>query len=257
MKISEKMMRITAIALLFCLAHATAGAQKSYLPGCFHMGIHTGIDVGAAAPWPLSKAIGGGDKMNATPHLSPAAGIWAEQKFNHHWSAVVEATYKTVALDAELITLKNGQKFKDDDGLNVTFYGRASTSMSFSMLEVPLYLKYKFNERNRVFVGGYYAWVFKSRFEAMAMDGRLENPEDPDDIVIVYPRDPVDQSFNENLDKWDAGWLVGYERRIHKRVNVAGRFSMGVKDIFKKGENYLDYSMWNLRGTLTLTYQIF
>ena len=223
-----------------------------------HLGIHTGLDLGAAVPWPINKAIGGGDKMNATPHITPALGLSVEYQFLPRWSLVAEATYKTVALDASIITLRNGQKFQDD-GFGVTFYGRAKMSMSFSMLEVPLYFKFKINDNNRVFLGGYYAYVADSKFVATAMDGRLEKDDQQGGttVDIIKPDSPFVQDFDDNLDNWDTGFQVGYERKVWKKLTLSGRVSVGFKDIFKPNENYLDYSMWNMRGTLTLAYRIF
>ncbi len=257
------MRKIIICAILLSTCHCALAQKREYVPAWknqrhWHIGIHTGLDIGGAVPWPLNKAIGDGDKMNATPNLSPAIGLSLHRDLNFCWSIVAEATYKTIALDAEIITLTKGQRFKDDNQLDVLFFGRAETSMSFSQLEFPVYLKYKISERNRVFLGGYYSHIFtgSSRFDATALDGRLQNPDDETDITIVNPSDPAYQNFNENLDNWDVGFLVGYERKVLKRFTLSGRFSAGFKDIFKPGENYLAYSMWNMRGTITLSYRI-
>lgn len=220
------------------------------------LGIHIGLDFGAAVPWPISDAIGGGDKMNAVPQLTPGFGFSGEYHFSEKWSAVIEATYKSVGLDASIITLNSGQKFKDD-GVDVIFYGKAKTTMSFTMLELPLSAKYKINENNRVFMGGYFAYILNSKFNATAMNGYLKNPEIPEDITVVNPNDPLYQDFSSNLRHWDAGWQIGYERKIQKRISLSGKFSMGLVDIFKPGENYLDYSMLNMRGTVMLSYRLF
>ena len=221
----------------------------------FNLGIHVGLDIGAAVPWGSNGSVlSGGDKINATPKLTPALGFSGEWRFNWRWSAVVEATYKTVALDASILTMGSGQKFQDE-GLDVIFYGKAKTSMSFTMFEFPLYVKYRIGRNNRVYLGGYYAHIVNGKFDATAYNGRLENPEQPDDIQIVHPSDPLSQDFSQNLRHHDAGWLVGYERRLLDRLTLAGRFSMGLLDIFKPGENYLEYKMLNMRGTVMLSYK--
>lgn len=243
--------------ILLSLVFLAITSSAALAGGKMHMGIHTGFDLGAAVPWPLSKAVGGGDKMNATPKLTPALGFSGEYEFLPRWSAVVEATYKTVALDASIVTLSNGQNFKSD-GIDVIFYGKAKTSMSFTMLEVPLYVKFKINENNRVFLGGYYSYIVNGKFEATAIDGRLHNRENPErPPSVISPEHPLENNFSENMDNWDVGFQVGYERKIWKRVSLAGRFSTGFKDIFKPNQNYLAYSMWNMRGAVTLSYRLF
>lgn len=250
------------VVLLFSIISLSAVAQNNTKQTAaqndqrFHFGIHTGFDLGAAVPWPISDAVGGGDKMNAAPRLTPALGFSGEYLISKKISAVAEATYKTIALDASIITLNSGQRFIDD-GLNVIFYGRAKTSMSFTMLELPLYAKYKINEKNRVFLGGYYAYIVTGKFEATALSGRLENPEIPGEVTVINPSDPLFQDFGPNLSNWDAGWLAGYERKLSNRFTLSGRFSMGLKDIFRNGQNYLEYSMLNMRGTIALSYKLF
>lgn len=241
--------------LIFCLLAISlnASAQDNKT---FSLGIHLGLDLGAAVPWPLADAIGGGDKMNAVPQLTPGLGFSGECRFTERWSAVVEATYKTVGLDATIITLNSGQKF-DSDGLKVNFFGKANTTMSFTMLEAPLYAKFRINDNNRIFFGGYYAYIVNGKFEATALNGRIENPDEPGSVDIIDPSDPIYQDFGPALRNWDAGWLVGYERKILTRVTLSGRFSMGLKDIFKNGENYLEYKMLNMRGTVLLSYRFF
>lgn len=240
--------------LFFCLL--VFSLKVSAQENKFDFGIHVGLDLGAAVPWPLADAIGGDDKMNATPQITPGLGFSGELHFAKRWSATVEATYKTVGLDASIITLKSGQKFKDE-GLDVIFYGKAKTTMSFTMLEAPFYLKFKVNENNRIFLGGYYAYIVNGKFEATAISGRIEHPNEPENIEVVYPDDPLYQDFGPNLRSWDVGWLVGYERKIANRLTLSGRFSMGLKDIFKTNENYLEYKMLNMRGTLMLSYRFF
>lgn len=246
------MKKILVICLLLVFGMSASSAQNDRK---FNFGIHLGLDLGAAVPWPLAKAISGDDKMNAVPQLTPGLGLSGEYHFDDRWSAVAEATYKSVGLDASIITLNSGQKFKDD-GLDVIFRGKAKTSMSFTMLEVPLSVKFKISENNRVFLGGYYAYIVNGKFNATAMSGYLENPENGE-ITVVNPSDPLKQDFSANLRHWDIGWHMRYERKILNRLTLSGKFSMGLVDIFKRGENYLDYSMLNMRGTLALSYRLF
>ncbi|GHV00192.1 hypothetical protein FACS1894159_05490 [Bacteroidia bacterium] len=221
----------------------------------WHLGIHTGLDLGGAIPWPLSDAISKGDKMNVVPKISPALGMSLEYDFLPRWGVVLEATYKTVGMDASIITLNGGQKFSDD-GMDVIFYGRAKTSMSFTSFETPLYFIFRISDHNRVFAGGYYAYVPSSKFVASALDGHVVNP-DNGAISVVNPASPIDQDFSDTINDWDAGWLVGYERRILSHLTLSGRFSMGLNDIFKPNEKYLDYGMIHMRGTVTLSYRFF
>lgn len=237
--------------------------QEDFIPNrkepvMFGIRVHTGFDLGAAVPWPLSSAVGGGNKMSAVPHLTPAFGLSGDFIFNKNWAVVVEATYKRVAIDVDINTPR--QQFQVN-GEARNFAGLAETEMAFTTLEFPLYVRYTFNKGiNRVFLGGYYARTLKGKFIANAVSGMMTDPNDPnnpDKMDKITRNEPLMQNFSDNIDSWDIGMVVGYERRILNRTYISGRVSVGFKDVFKPGENYLEYSMWQMRGSFVLSYMLF
>ena len=249
---------------VLALAVTTVMAQKprrekkpQVVPQRFIVGVHSGIDIGGAVPWPPGK-IGGQSKMKAVPHLTPALGLSWTTIYTQQWSASLEATYKTVSLDATAWV--TDQMFKDvESGLIKHFRGTTDITMGFSMIEVPLYLRYTFRDgNNRVMLGGYYSYVIKGKFRANPLKGTLTSDpssNDPNDYDPVAPGDQVEQDFSDYLSKWDAGVILGYERALFPRVTLSGRFMMGFKDIFRRDSKYLDYKMLHMRGTLVLSYQ--
>lgn len=225
----------------------------------YAFGVHTGIDIGAAAPWPVS-GLGAGAKMSAVPKLNPALGVSFTTYPLDRFTFTAEVTYKQVGIDAKARV--PGQRFTliDEGGRStIEFRGTAHMKMAFSMLEVPFYVGYSFGDgRNRVFLGGYYSYIFKAEFNTTPYKGVVVNPDSPHeppmeikpgaDLAGVMP------DFNSYMDDWDAGMLVGYEWQIIPRINLSVRFSMGFKDIFQKGNNYLEFKMLHMRGTLSLSY---
>lgn len=232
----------------------------------YAMGIHVGLDIGAAVPFPLGGM--GAENMSAVPKLNPSLGFSFTASPISRFSATAEVTYKQVGIDAKARV--NGQQFTlvDDNGTrtNTEFRGTAHVKMAFSMLEVPVFVGYSFKGgRNKVFLGGYYSHIFKAEFDTTPIKGVVisppDNPGGRDELVLVSPDNPVDSDvmppFNDYMDNWDAGMLVGFQWRIIQRVNLSARVSVGFKDIFNKGENYLDYKMLHMRGTVVLSYNIF
>ena len=58
-----------------------------------------------------------------------------------------------------------------------------------------------------------------------------------------------------------CAWLRQWEDRSRQpaahlvaRVKMTARFSMGFKDIFRRGSNYLEYKMLHMRGTVAVSY---
>jgi hypothetical protein len=204
-----------------------------------------GTDIGGAVPFPVSNIPG---TINAYPNINPSLGASISFSLIKGWGLGVEVNYKTVAMKADARV--ENQRF-DMDNTTMYFSGTTKTEMKFIMLEVPFYAKYRFNNRNFVFAGGYYSHIFSGSFIANPVKGYSgSNP----DIVEATDVSAID--FSQYLDDWDVGALIGYERAIFDRLKLALRFSMGFKDIFKPPSNYFDYKMLHMRGCITLTYDL-
>lgn len=252
---------LAAVALSLPQSSSAARKPKKPDPVKFDIGIHTGFDIGAAVPWPPGEAIGGGNKMSAVPRLSPMLGLSYTTIFDKHWTMTMESTYKTVAMDAKTWVKSQMITIKDSEGnySKQNFRGTAEAKMSYTMIEIPLYLKYTFNNaNNRIVLGGYYSYVIKGKFETTPFKGTLFNPEQPVEVgknpATVTPESNITQDFSNDLGNWDAGFILGYERRLSSRVNLSGRFSMGLKDVFKPNVENFDYAMLHMRGTVVLSY---
>ena len=239
----------------------TAGKRLSE-EARYAFGVHIGLDLGAAAPWPPAHLRGGAMKMSAVPKLSPSLGLSFTAHMPYRLSLTAELTYKQVGIDAEAWV--SGQQFRlpnpDGEDLVTRFRGTANVMMNFSMLELPVYVGYSFGGgRNRVYLGAYYSYILRSRFNTTPLKGLVETPGSPaKPPILVTPDTPVPPEampvFNDYLGKWDAGLLLGYEWQIVPRVRLTARFSMGFKDIFRRGSNYLEYKMLHMRGTVAVSY---
>ena len=239
----------------------TAEKRRTEQPK-YAFGVHVGVDLGAAAPWPPAHMRGGAMKMSAVPKLSPSLGLSFTAHMPYRLSLTAELTYKQVGIDAEAWV--SGQQFRmpipDGEDFITRFRGTANVVMNFSMFEIPVYVGYSFGGgRSRIYLGAYYSYILKSQFNTTPLKGLVENPNDPSKPpIMVTPDSPVPPDampvFNDYLGKWDAGMLLGYEWQIVPRVKMTARFSMGFKDIFRRGSNYLEYKMLHMRGTVAVSY---
>lgn len=228
----------------------------------YAFGVHVGLDLGAAAPWPPANM--NAMKMSAVPKLSPSLGISFTAQLPKRFSVSAELTMKQVGIDADAWV--SGQQFRmpnpDGEDFITRFRGTANVMMNFSMLELPVYVGYGFNNgRSRIYLGAYYSYILKSSFNTVPLKGLVDNPDNPSEPpIMVTPDKPVPSDvmpvFSNYLGKWDAGILLGYEWQIVPRVNMTARFSMGFKDIFRKGSNYLEYKMLHMRGSIMLSYSL-
>lgn len=218
----------------------------------FALGVQLGTDIGGAIPFPFNNIP---NPFNPYPRLSPSLGAKLTFPITARWGLGAELTYKKIAIDADA-RIKN-QRFNDEkNDVIARFTGSAEMSMDFTMLEVPLYAKYTFrNQKDRLLFGGYFSWLLKGKFTIDVNKGYMMD----DDGVYngAIEGDPLKINFNNILDNWDAGILLGYERKLFTRVGIGLRVSCGMKDIFKRNNQYFDYKMLHMRGTLVLSYNLF
>jgi uncharacterized membrane protein (Fun14 family) len=237
---------LTGVMLLSVCLHAQDGKDSAYVYQG-NAGLILGADIGGAVPFPVSNIPG---TINAYPIINPALGASISFSLIKGWGLGVEVYYKTVAMKADARV--ENQRFNMDDA-TMYFSGTTKTEMKFIMLEVPFYTKYRFNNRNFAFAGGYYSHIFSGSFIADPVKGYSGSGPDIAEITDVSE---ITMDFSQYMGNWDAGALIGYERTIFDRLKLALRFSMGFKDIFKPSNNYFDYKMLHMRGCVTLTYDL-
>lgn len=252
------MKRILYIVFFVCGAIGLANAQKDSIPATqeveyrFALGVQLGTDIGGAVPFPFSNVP---SPFNPYPQLYPSLGMKLTFPITRHWGIGAEVTYKKEAIDAD--ARFRDQRFNDKaNDVIARFTGSAEMEMDFTMLEIPLYVKYTFrNQKDRLIFGGYFAYVLKGKFDIQVNKGFMMTDEGRYNGAI--DADPLNISFGDILDNWDAGLVLGYERKLFPRVEVGLRVSCGMKDIFKSDNQYFDYKMLHMRGTLAVSYNLF
>lgn len=209
-----------------------------------------GTDVGGAVPVPFN-AIGG--QFNAFPRVNPTLGALLKFRCDPRWELVTGLSYKTVAMDADARV--TNQKFKGEDMIQYVT-GTARMQMSFTLLELPLYVSWHFGKegRNALLAGPYGAYVFSAKFVTEATKGFMGTAPD---LVESHLTEPMTMDFTEVLDSWDLGFALGYERQVYKKVHLGLKFCVGLRDIFVPGSDFFDYKMFPMRGSLTLSYDLF
>jgi len=233
---------------------------KRWFRGNFRFSPVVGVDIGGAIPTTLGTI----DKVGkeVAPKIVPSVGLRISYDINPSLRLSTEATYKQVGFKAD-------SKVKDQytllidqtsgDRQVVYFTGVADMDMSFTLLEIPLYVTWSWNSgRDNIIAGIYYAHTFSASFDNTAKKGYLSDVKDNPTTDQINPlNEPLVQSFNEVMSNWDIGVLIGYERRILRDFTLGLRVSMGSIDIFQKGQNPLGYEMRHMRGSLNVSYDLF
>lgn len=242
---------LICLIIMICFSFRTS-AQTEEEDGIyrFGLGIQLGSDIGGAIPFPFKHIP---STYNPYPKLNLSLGAKFTFPVKPQWELGTEVTYKTIAIDADA-RVKN-QRFKEKEHIQY-FTGSAKMHMEFTMLEFPLYVKYRFkNGKDRVLGGPFSAWIIDHTFVVDPIKGFV-GMGGPDIVDAEMPDDMEDMVFSESLDNWDLGLMVGYERQLSSRIELGLRFMWGFKNIFKKDDQYFDYSMLHMRGTVVLSYNL-
>ncbi len=245
---------LTVFAItLICLGVLSANSLRaqdpvSFVPS-FCIAPQIGTDIGGAMPVPMN-AVGG--SFNAYPKLNATLGARFFMNIHSRWTLGANLNYKTIAMDADARV--TNQKFKGENMVQY-FTGTSQMSMEFTLLELPVYLEFLAGKKRQhgIQLGFFGAYVFKSHFITNAVKGFIGSEPDRIDSEITTAQV---MDFSSLLDTWDTGIFLGYEARIFPRIRMGLHVMMGVKDIFQPGSDFFDYKMKQMRGSVTVSYDL-
>ncbi|MBI9052632.1 MAG: outer membrane beta-barrel protein [Bacteroidales bacterium] len=211
------------------------------------------VDLGGAIPFPLSDIPEG---AGGTPKPYPSMGLGAEYNLNDKWQIALELNYHLIAFSADADVVS--QAFYYDDGTPMYYSGKTETDVELRMVEFPFLAFYKLKEGRRFLFGMYYSRILEGRFETKGING-IYSPDKniTDNAVLPGPEVTIPYDFNENIDSFDYGILIGYSYDINHRFYLWSRLNIGFKSIFEKEFENIDYEMYQVRINLGVSYKLF
>lgn len=229
----------TILILVLTLGFLTTSAQRPE----WSLGTSLGIDIGGVIPIPLSEVP---DDSEGTPKLKPTLGAALQRNFNDRWSLGFEVNYHS--LEIEAFANVRSQAFWSDDRSYATYFsGEAYSDVELHFIEFPLVAYYHFNERWSLVFGGYYSYIFDAKLETEGKNGWISADKEDTDNAPLPGTQNTSFDFNEELDNYDIGVLLGYQFLIGERMQLWGRFHVGFKSIFIPEFQNIDYEMYQFR----------
>ena len=240
---------VLAAALSAVFSHSLIAQPAGTSISAFCVSPQIGTDIGGATPIPFN-AVGG--SFNAYPKLNVTLGARFFLNLHDRWTIGANLNFKTIAMEADARV--TNQKFKGENTVQY-FTGISEMSMSFTLLELPLYAEFLVGSKRQhgIQLGVFGSYVFKSHFITYATKGFIGSEPDRVDSDLTSPRV---MDFSSLLDNWDAGLLAGYESRIFPRIRMGLYVMFGFKDIFQAGSDFFDYKMKQMRGSVTISYDL-
>ena len=214
---------------------------------------NSAIDLGGAVPFPLSDIP---DKAGGTPKPYSSIGIGSEYNLNEKWQLALEMNYHLIAFSATADVIS--QAFYFEDGSAQYYTGYTETDVELRMIEFPLIALYEYKEGRRFLFGAYYSRILEGRFETKGVNG-IYSPDKTitDNAVLPGPEITIPYDFNDDIDSFDYGLLIGYQYSLNKKIHLWTRLNVGFKSIFKKEFANIDYDMYQVRLNLGISYKLF
>jgi long-subunit fatty acid transport protein len=235
-----------ALFLVFSYAWIGIGAKENK----WKFKATGGIDMGMAIPIPMSAVSGDAE---VKPRLMPTIGVGAQRYFNDNWSLGLDINYHILSVNGTVNVVS--QPFWSDDRSYATYFsGEANTSTELRFLEFPLIARYHINEHWALHMGTYYSVILNAKLETEGKNGWLSTNKDDTDHAPLPGTQNTFYSFNDDLDNYDIGGLLGVTYNVSPRLIIWGRINVGFKSIFKPDFNNIDYEMYQIRFSMGISY---
>ena len=234
------------ILFLLCLGFVSTYAQDVR----WKLSPILGLDMGGTIPIPLSEMP---DDAEATPLIKPTMGIGLHYNLNKRLDLGAEVNYHNLSLEANVNVIS--QAFWSDDRSYATYFtGEAYTNTELRFIELPVTATYHLGKRWSLVFGAYYSRILKGVLDSEGKNGWISvNKEDTDNAPLPGTQN-TSFSFNDDLDTYDLGGLLGYQFKIGERMSLWGRLNVGLKSIFKPEFQNIDYDMYQFRFGTGLRY---
>ncbi|HPT12816.1 MAG TPA: outer membrane beta-barrel protein [Bacteroidales bacterium] len=208
-----------------------------------------GMDLGGAVPFPLSDIPHG---SKGTPRLSPNIGIGTGFQLSDKWAIEAEVSYHILSFSASA-DVRSQPFYSDDHTTTLYFSGHTKTDVELRFVQFPITAVYTINSTWTLTSGFYYSSILEGSFNTKGTKGVTSDDKSITDNASLPGIATATYSFDDNLDKWDAGLLLGCHYRLSPKVAIRTRMHFGFKSIFKKDFTNIDYEMYQVRADVGVT----
>lgn len=214
--------------------------------------IVAGFNIGATAPLPIPNNV---RKIESySPEFSPKLGYELLYRFNAKWGVGLGAylDYKGMKTKSEVLYL-NTIISSGDAEFKGTFSGKNETKVRNAYVSFPIHATFNFNERWRVRLGMYGAWLFSATFKGTVSDGYIRNGGPTGEKILISQ---ASFDFSEDVNTFDFGLHGGGQMTVWKNLSINADLSWGLRPIFPSSFEGTEFKMYNIYGLLGVVYKI-
>lgn len=250
MRLKYILSTLILLALSVNMSSQIADAKKAV-----DINLLLGINIGATSPIPIPAEV---RKINSYgPKFNPQLGVNLTYHLKNNWGLGIGASidWKGMRVTDEVkymhtsVTLAEGS-----EKLTGYFVGKNMTNVNMTYFTVPLYATYNFNNQWRVKLGVYAAKALSSKFNGNVSDGYIRT-----DTPVGQKQEITESGatfdFSKDIRDYDLGALLGGEFRLTERIGFYGNLQWGFVPFFYSKSNPIEFKMYNIYGTIGITYR--
>lgn len=244
------------LPVFFCLnSYAQENNSNEKFAGIKYR-IIAGLNAGGLSPVPLPDNIRKIRTFN--PTLNPYAGIEGVYELDSKWSIGLspQLQYKGMKVKNEvkymhtIIQMGEGAQASSFEG---AFSGTNYTDVKNLYLGIPVFVQFTPKGKWRYKLGGYMAFLIKSKFEGTVSDGYIRNGGSLGEKVEVTS---ASFDFKEQLRTFDCGIYAGVSRELGERLSIDAGLQWGIRSAFPPSFRGISFPMYNIYAQLGVAYKL-
>jgi hypothetical protein len=249
-KMNYKVM-ITGAFLLLCMPACLLRAQERF--PCWEFKINGGFNIGGTSPLPLPEEIRKIESFSP-PSFSPHVALEGIRWLNRKWgvSAQLALDYKGFKVSDQVKNLYTEIEMNEETYTG-NFTGKNTTRIANSYITLPVTATYRITRRWEVQGGAYLGYLYSSTFKGSASDGYIRQGSPVGEKTNV---DAASFDFSDKQRSFDYGLLVAGDWGFNSHFAVRGQIAWGLRPLFPSDFTGVPFTMYNIYGTLGLSYRL-
>ncbi len=242
-----------AIVFILCLNFFPMEGKAQTMYPFWEFKINAAYNIGGTSPLPLPVEIRKIEKYypsEFSPHIALEATRWLNEKWGI--SAQLTLDYKGFKVKDEVKNFHTEIKMGDGKYIG-NFTGKNTTHIQNSYITIPIMASYRFSDQWTGQLGCYVAYLYHPDFKGTASEGYIRQGSPIGEKTEV---EDAWFDFSKEQNRFDFGFIAAGEWEFYKDFALRGQLAWGILPIFPSDFTGLSFKMYNIYGTIGISYRL-
>lgn len=216
--------------------------------------VTTGLNIGGLSPIPLPDNIRKIESYN--PDFNPSLGVEVMYKLKPKWKLGISprVEYKGMKVKDEVMYFHTQIQMGSGAGTATfegAFSGKNYTAAKNLYLGIPVFAEFTPGLHWHYRLGGYFAFLMRSKFEGEVSDGYIRNGGSLGEKIEVTS---ASFDFADEVRSLDYGIYAGVRRDIGNHFSIDASLQYGLRSAFPSSFTGISFPMYNIYGQIGVGY---